>query len=67
MSDWISVKDRLPETFECVLASTDDGKAIAVAEFTTAPDEWFDRSGILWDQLYSKPVAYWQPLPEPPK
>ena len=71
MSRWISVKDRLPELFNPVIACNSDGitrderdPEIAILQednkfYYIAP----------WDyNLYSEAkVTHWMPLPEPPK
>ena len=62
---WISVKDRLPKKHEEVLACTDDGCMDVL---------WLgDAMGVLfWEDnnfmcFPKDSVAYWMPLPEPPK
>jgi hypothetical protein len=66
MSEWISVKDRLPETSELVLQRID-----RVDEFPTFdlglyyPEEkrWINRLS----SKYTCTVTHWMPIPEPPK
>lgn len=53
MSEWISVKDRLPEPFTTVLAYYINGKIHTV--------------GYIDKFMTSNIVTYWCPLPEPPK
>ena len=57
MSEWISVKDRLPKPFESVLVFRDGKISIDYSE----ENGWFayDFNG--------KRVTHWMPLPEPPK
>lgn len=59
MSDWISVKDRLPATFTPVIVCRPGGKVEA---------GMLDVGG--WWKVYgtrTKRVTHWMPLPEPPK
>ncbi len=57
MSEWISAKDRLPESEGDYLCAFDDG-FIATAS-------WIDCDWELWAD--SGEVTHWMPLPEPPK
>ena len=70
MSEWISVKDRLPELIPCnagtaysevVIVWTSGRKAMAAVfsgdSFICAADYW-----EAWDEE----VTHWMPLPEPP-
>lgn len=67
MSEWISVKDRLPDDGTQVLATGwDDGLAegkrhIVIAELCR--DDWFTEDG---DQQFPY-LTHWQPLPQPPQ
>jgi len=54
---WISVKDRLPDRDDYVLACFDDG-FIATIGYA---DDW-----ELWDGLCGEPT-HWMPLPDPPE
>ena len=65
MSEWISVKDRLPETSGRYLtyATTPDGsgsftKDYKVLTFFVGEISWVCANSI---------VTHWMPLPEPPK
>lgn len=76
MSNWISVKDRLPEISDALFANkcwlATDGNRVhelryvrnryAKTEKGRAP-RWEDMSG----RLAHMEVTHWQPLPEPPK
>lgn len=64
---WISVKDRLPEEQQCILAYEKDYGVM-----------WGDYQGIKYSQpvwivrkqgliIRTTEVTHWQPLPEPPK
>lgn len=66
MSEWISVKDRLPEKsddylvyylkkYECGFET----KWINVCSFITSHDGWQTDN--------TETITHWQPLPEPPK
>lgn len=59
MTDWISVKDRLPDERGSYLAYDDDD--IVIAKYDSGA--WLDEQ---WgDEL--KYVTHWQPLPEAPE
>lgn len=68
MSEWISVKDALPElredgTLDCFLVS--DGFLVHMAYY--ADRGWiFCESGEMKEPMFYD-VVYWMPLPEPPK
>lgn len=68
MSEWISVKERLPSIrddgiAECYLIS--DGNLIHMAYYVTG--EWrFCESGQITEPMFYE-VTHWMPLPEPPK
>lgn len=61
MSEWISVKDRLPEESDDVLAYTiwDD---IVVCFLEEDSDVWMHT----WGYLEKEFVTHWMPIPEPP-
>lgn len=69
MSDWISVKDRLPDDNEPVLVYTKDG-AMSVCSLVVANafanlknlKVWEDNNGY-----YVSDVTHWMLLPELPK
>lgn len=64
---WISVKDRLPEA--------DAGKVLCITKFghykilqwIETFDCWSDPYGIDFTNFRNGYVAYWMPLPQPPK
>ena len=62
MSEWISVKDEMPEPFLNVLVWIENGKAANMG-YVTQAGHWFVH---FW---YTAPVkvTHWMPLPEPPK
>ncbi len=62
MSEWICVKDRLPEAFQPVIVCREKGKGEYVVEqgYKDVKDWW---------KVYgtrTKNVTHWMPLPEPP-
>jgi hypothetical protein len=82
MSDWISVKERLPEP-NYNLDADDGGPWYAIkmksglryaARYCTAgmpPNQWGEwvvfNERAVWMQVMPGEVEYWYPLPEPPK
>lgn len=59
MSEWISVKDRLPEPHECVLICTKSGVVDTdVFQEQMMPQTYFN--------YYNESVTHWMPLPDPP-
>ena len=66
MSDWISVKDRLPEADCHVLCyygfGSNEGRYMGTLDYyATDPDPHFQHEGL------GLIAYYWMPLPEPPK
>lgn len=59
MSEWISVKERLPEIWQNVLVYRKDNEPHA--EFRCFSGGWD------MDEKYRNPVTHWMPFPEPPK
>lgn len=75
MSEWISVKDRLPEEHEdYIVVACDEGcqcgegiwysTVVVVADFYKGCWTW-EHNGTEYD--ISDIVTHWMPLPEPPK
>ena len=60
MTEWISVKDRLPKLFEDVLTYDGDG-GIRINWLEELVDE------VAYFAYGGKYVTHWMPLPEPPK
>jgi hypothetical protein len=54
MTEWISVKDRLPDK---------DGRYLVVENH---PTKWVGVS-TMRNGVFDLPILYWQPLPEAPK
>lgn len=64
MPQWISVKERLPETNELCIVNT-EWRGIVPA--TYGNESWIFDEGQCWSE---KPLSYalhWMPLPAPPK
>lgn len=64
MTEWISVKDRLPEkTSRCIVSRFDYVTCTSFIDIL-----WFEKDSW-WDRLYpgNFAVTHWMPLPEPPK
>lgn len=70
MNEWISVKDKLPDYGEEVLAilsgRPNEFVTLMEAYMLAAyyPEAWFVDEYPDWDDAQ---VSYWMPLPEPPK
>ena len=80
MSEWISVKDRLPEFIENKFVSENvlgvvDGKIGVYCRFIDEGWYWTKVHNIGWEDLRESEteandeyeVTHWMPLPEPPK
>lgn len=73
MSEWVSVKDRLPLTaidgqnFTIIEVLVTDGEHVHATDFSAGgfPVAWgeFDAYGA----IARSQITHWQPLPEPPK
>lgn len=65
MNDWISVKDRLPNNDEIVLAHCHQIQTPAVLRFQHDKNDYL----WMWPNLIGQVlnVTHWMPLPEPPK
>ena len=62
-SEWVSVKDRLPEIGKVVLAFGTRSATTGMYQGTMAnrPDVW------MWKNHTPKHVSHWMPLPTPPR
>lgn len=66
-SEWVSVKDRLPEVGEYnVAADTDYGKKVTACELNK-DGNWIHDGEETFCHSYYFEVTHWMPLPEPPK
>ena len=70
MNNWISVKDRLPEDGESVLACVNGiwgnitfENAIQIATYSEK-EGWIIEGFV---EFENPKIEYWKPLPEPPK
>lgn len=74
MSEWISVKDKLPKENGIYIVYAQGGTSVAgwiwydnvvvAAEYAFCEWTW-NENGIEWD--ISGIVTHWMPLPEPPR
>lgn len=62
MSEWISVKERLPERFEPVLVCREKNGSPYVEQGHKDVGEWWKVYGTR-----TKHITHWMPLPEPPE
>ena len=53
--EWISVKERLPQQAQIIIATDGD---------ISLPCHHFTDTGFTW---FTKEVTHWMPLPQPPK
>ena len=60
MNEWISVKDRLPEEYQFVIAT--NGKEVKEARFFHAGN----RGGYVFNNITLPNVTHWMPLPQLP-
>lgn len=66
MSEWISVKDRLPKMKSCVLAVNQFGEmSVSYREkrWKGEPERWYMSQA----EVYEFIPTHWMPLPEAPK
>ena len=63
VQEWISVKDRLPDSFKPVIVCREKAKGEFIVEQGHRDvDGWWKVYGTR-----TKNVSYWMPMPEPPK
>lgn len=66
--EWISVKERLPENANDVLAIMQDN-TIFMGRFS-GKSYWkfyFSDNGLQYDKARERQITHWMPLPDPPK
>ena len=62
MTEWINVKDKLPEYNEWVLAYPTKKNGVAMGFLSKTAGEWVTAQITDWWQQ----PTHWMPLPEPP-
>lgn len=69
VGDWISVKDRLPETRHAVLVYTPHHKNIWAVSMHEDGNWyiWSPYGRVYLEPDWHGPITHWMPLPEPPK
>jgi hypothetical protein len=70
MSEWISVKERMPEEGKRVLVYRPDLKVVLICEYYKVSQNWRDCGEWHGDDDYDFHIQYgthWMPLPEPPE
>jgi hypothetical protein len=72
MTEWISVKDRLPKKLECVLITWDGLQFQPHAYFDHEKNKWQDVIEVIYDgeEVIDDPlreITHWMPLPNPPE
>lgn len=74
MSEWISVKDRLPmepndvRVFESIGVIATDGDMVCQCNFDAGHGcgmPWAEWSS--YNDIHMRKITHWMPLPEPPK
>lgn len=67
MSEWISVKDRLPESEGAYIVYTDRGSVFVEHFYPTKRfrDDYIREAA--WSHQGKTRVTHWMPLPKPPK
>ena len=75
VQEWISVKDRLPETDGiCIVCDCrlNGNPWIHTAGFIKASSSWCELHGVYYDDGYGRyseqdKITHWMPMPNPPK
>lgn len=69
MSNWISVKDRLPDDKDkyLVLTAQDKQQWTGYYNLSVKPNEWLLHGWTTKDGWHPFEVTHWQALPEPPE
>ncbi len=74
MSEWISVKDRLPEVYERVLCILNGEQIVLQLEKESPAFEESFKEFLYWHEPFDEymqiewhEVTHWMPLPKPPE
>lgn len=74
MSEWISVKDRLPGRYETVLIAIstvngygDPAKLVTIGGYDHSEKRWEQYTSTDRQLCQGETVTHWMPLPEPPE
>ena len=63
MSEWINVKEKLPDSYDNVLVWLARGE-LEIGRYNVDVNRWFSDSG--GEVRFIDSVIYWLPLPQPP-
>ncbi len=66
MSEWISIKDELPEFHEEILFYVDDQLAVMKGAFYRNSHKFKAYGKFTEASFYKGEVTHWMPLPKPP-
>ena len=64
MSEWISVKDKLPDKTDYYLVCLESPRCGLKDGVTTS---YYQHKAKNWKAVYNPSVTHWMPIPEPPK
>ena len=74
MSEWISVKDRMPGRYETVLIAIstvngygDPAKLVTIGGYDHIEKRWEQYTSTDRQLCQGETVTHWMPLPEPPE
>ena len=74
MSEWISVKDRMPGRYETVLIAIstvngygDPAKLVTIGGYDHSRKRWEQYTSTDRQLCQGETVTHWMPLPEPPE
>ena len=64
--EWISVKERLPESDTYILICLCNKFQKVSYYFRDSFGNWFSTDYDIWDKTYTDEATHWMPLPESP-